>query len=549
MRNDPYDVVVIGYGPVGAAAANLLARAGLSVLAVDRWPGVYPAPRAARLDDGGLRLLQTVGVLDDVAEHVQRSRTDRFAVVLPGGLRLQLRGGPPEPVAPTTAQGHLPEASFVQPEIERALREAARRRGVDALLGHEALRVVETDDGVEVLLRERDGTAVHRVRARYVIGCDGANSSVRGWIGAQVEDLGYAQRILIVDVERSRSTAALPTAPQLHLDPHRPHLFIPIGARHARLEYSVLPGEDTTAVLDPGYLEELVRPWFAPDAPVEVLRRSVFGYRSELVRGWRRGRVLLAGDAAHTMAPWTGNGLLSGWRDVENLSWKLARVLRHGAPVALLDTYETERSPHVRAFIEASAEGGRMLDGQFAAARRAGRPGARPGSTRRSPRPGDLRALAVLAGSLAAQARAGRRGSHPARDAVPAIGPGVGDLPVAPVGTPAPQPVLPDGSRFDDRVGPGFVVVGDAGFLDGTAPATRRAWDALGAAVVGEVPGALARWLDDRGARAVVVRPDRIVAGLARSAAELDGLTARLAAAVLPSAAAVGPGSTDPGRA
>jgi 3-(3-hydroxy-phenyl)propionate hydroxylase len=465
-------VVVVGAGPVGVTAALLLARRGIDVLVLDRHADPHPQPRAVHLDDESLRVLQAAGVADAFT-----------AVSRPmAGLRLLDGGGRTLAEFPRGDGPHgWPQASmFSQPDLEAVLRDALARERRAELRGR--VEVVHVQQGGPVRLTVRDRrTGIEEVLvAEAVLGCDGANSTVRRQIGAGMRDLGPGERWLVVDLV---ADAPLPVWPGVHqvCDAVRPATFMPISGSRYRAEFRLHPGED---VADLNLAELLARFGAAGCA---VVRSAEYRYAAQVADRWRRGRVLLCGDAAHLTPPFIGQGLGLGLRDVHQLTWKLAAVLG-GADDRLLDTHQAERAPHARSLIRVAVLLGRLMTGggeRAALARRAVL-----GGVRRVPR-------------LAAFAAASR--TPPLRPGPlvrrPRFAPG------SPVGGLLPQPPTDRPGRLDDVLGPGWVVLTGGGPIPVDWPGTVLQVDDLGSP---ELVG----WL---GRRSVLVRPDRIVAASVRS--------------------------------
>ena len=458
---DRTEVAVVGYGPVGATLANLLGRAGIRTCVYERSVEPYPLPRACHLDAEIMRIFQGAGLGESMAAVVEPSR----------GMLFTDAGGNPlfdyEDFTRDPILGWHEDYVFIQPELDAALRAGAER-----------FDCVEVRLGVEV-------ADWRTLPARWVVACDGAAGTSRGLAGIDSVDLGYDQRWLVVDV-MLRRPVELPDIIHQVCDPQRPATFVPSARNHRRWEFRLADDETDEEVRAPEHVWRLLSPWLRP-GDGEVVRAAVYAFHATVAEAWRRGRLLLAGDAAHQMPPFMGQGMCSGIRDAANLAWKLREVLRGGAPERLLDSYEAERRPHVERCIELSIEAGRLLDEP-----------AFPAADRDD----------------------GERWSRlPPLTGLFQETPG-GAAPF-PVGHQARQPTVEVSGRrrlLDDVAGPGWYLV-SAGAADGAGFA--RVVDATR---LGDPDGWLARLLG--GAHAVLIRPDRYVYGTAATPADVAGLLA-----------------------
>jgi len=506
-----YDVAIVGYGPVGQTLAILLGQRGWTVGVFERQPAAYPLPRAVHFDHEVGRILQAAGVGDDVAARSEPADVYEWRNAA-GATLLRF---------PSKAVGvsGWPEANmFAQPELEDLLDVRARSLAtVDVHRGYDVVAIDAADDGesdaehVRLELATADGKRVD-VAARFVVGCDGANSFVRPHLGATVSDLGFFFDWLIVDVRPHRPTVWSPLNVQV-CDPVRPTTLVSGGPGRRRWEFMRLPGETIEDLNREETAWRLLAPWDVTPANATLERHTVYRFQARWVDRWRAGRLLLAGDAAHQMPPFAGQGMCSGLRDAANLGWKLDLVLGEQASDAILDTYASERIPQVRQVIDFSIELGKVIcvaDPAEAAARDA---------------------------AMTAAAR--ETGLTPPLP-TPAIGPGLlaeGD-PLA--GRLVVQGVVRRGQalgRFDDVVGGGFVLLSAAGDPTRRLPAPLAAFFAsvggVGAHVgpgapVDDVEGRYARWFAAHPVGAVLQRPDFHVFGTARDIEETPDLVAQL---------------------
>jgi 3-(3-hydroxy-phenyl)propionate hydroxylase len=490
-------VVVVGAGPTGITAATLLAQHGLDCLVLDRWPGVYPQPRAVHLDDEIYRVIARLGIADEFAAisrptlglRLLRNRSGRFGVLADFNRD------------PTRSPHGFPQANmFDQPELEALLR-ANLKRYPNARVRGDAEVTALTDGGqcIRVTFTDRTDGRVHQIDAGYVLGCDGANSTVRAQIGSAMRDLNFQQRWLVVDVASNSDLHQWDGVHQV-CDPVRAATYMRIGPARYRWEFQLLAGEtaDDFGTLDA--LRPLIAPWTAEVANTELtlLRVTEYTFRAQIADRWRRGNIFLLGDAAHLTPPFVGQGMGAGMRDAANLAWKIAGVHDGTLAADVLDTYERERKPHTRHMIRLALSIGWAMTG-----------GGRVGNLARRavlPRvrliPG-LRDKVVDSATPALRASALVRKSRRRRQLA---------------GSLCPNPLLPNGQRLDEVVGTGFALITTShpGAAD-EASLRRR-----GVLVLVAEPGsALETWLQRGRARAALVRPDGTVMHAGRNVAAL----------------------------
>jgi 3-(3-hydroxy-phenyl)propionate hydroxylase len=344
----PVDVLIVGYGPVGATLANLLGRYGVRTLVVDKATEIYRAPRAIALDNEALRILQMAGLeegaFDTIAIPAVHMRSPTFGEY----ARIAAAG---------TIDGHPKLVTFFQPQLEAVLRERLSRYDcVQAQTGVELLGFEPQADGVAVKLKLADGTPAC-VAARFLVGADGANSKVRQDLGFGFGGRTFVQDWLVVDAKR------VPNPIQdieFICDPARPvpHMVAP-GDRQ-RWEFMLRPGETREQMERPETVRRLLAPW-ARTEEIEIERVAVYRFHARVADRFSQGRVFLVGDAAHITPPFAGQGLVAGLRDVANLSWKLAWVAQGRADERILDSYDVERRPHAKAIINLALFMGKLV--------------------------------------------------------------------------------------------------------------------------------------------------------------------------------------------
>ncbi len=356
MRSGSYDadVIVVGCGPVGVMAALRCAQRGLSVIAIDRSTEIYPLPRALGMDDEIQELIARAGLLEEFKI---------YSVPLPGGEFVDASGrqvvGIDRPPGTVGALGLPPLVTFNQPAVERMLRTAARSAGVDMRLGLGAFAVQDIEGGVRLELGDDGGDT--SITARWAIAADGAKSTIRSRRGIEMMDQGFDQTWLVVDTTLVDPDLPLPRLARQQCDPARMCTFVPGPGRHRRWEFRLGPDEGREAVLDEAVIADLLSPWGTP-GQLEVDRAAVYRFHANVADTFRDGPVFLAGDAAHQMPPFNGQGMCTGMRDVENLSWKLAAVAQGHAGDALLDTYDEERRPHAAQQVAHSVDSGLLME-------------------------------------------------------------------------------------------------------------------------------------------------------------------------------------------
>ncbi|MFI9756602.1 bifunctional 3-(3-hydroxy-phenyl)propionate/3-hydroxycinnamic acid hydroxylase [Streptomyces sp. NPDC051963] len=506
------DVAIVGNGPIGAALSVLLAQRGRRVTVLERRPRPYLLPRATSFDGETARLLAATGIgagFDRITEPANgyQWRTAAGQTLLDISFSAQGRYG-------------WPDANTMhQPALEELLAaRAASLPGITVLRGHRVVDISEEEERVTLTVEGDDG-APSTVRARWVVGCDGANSFVREHLGVPVTDLGFSYEWLLCDVELHESRAFTPTNVQI-CDPSRPTTLVGSGPGHRRWEFMRLPGESSAELNREETAWRLLKPFGVTPDTATLLRSTTYIFRATWADEWRAGRVLLAGDAAHLMPPFAGQGMCSGIRDVTNLAWKLDLTLSGLADASVLDTYGEERRQHVKESILSSVQLGRVIcvtdpaaaaerDATVLASRR-GRTGpaepepAKPLSEGLLRRPG-----ADPAGAVVPQGRVSVQGSTGLFDDV--VGRGFVLLT-----TDDPRPALgADRSSFLRALSCHVVRLLPPGAAEDTGQDLTDVID---------VDGLYRAYLAEHDATAVLVRPDYHVFGAAKGAEDLAAL-------------------------
>jgi 3-(3-hydroxy-phenyl)propionate hydroxylase len=514
-----YEVIIVGAGPTGLTAANVLAHAGHHVAIFERHPTLYNLPRAGHIDTECLRVLQGIGCLDAVMEDAYPIR--QVPLLDAAGEFLM------ELVPAHQSSSSFRSVMMYQPLLEEALfRELGRHRGfADLHLGW-TVNAVEQDEGsVYVEARRTESAegrecgviAPARISCDYLIAADGASSAIREGLGIEREDFGISERWLDIDLAYRRPCDF--GVPRLFADPKRPLFLSPLGRTHHRFECQLFPNEPTPEFSTPEKAWMLMAQRGITQDDVEIVRQAVYIFEYRLAQRWRERRIFLMGDAAHTMSPLLGQGMSSGMRDAANLGWKLDLVLRGRLDDSMLDSYQTERRPHVKTWGDLSVTAGHFIcetDPEKAAARDAflrqgGAPPLRPPPTLTS-------------------------GLFDLSFNSPAVG---GHL--------FPQRNVRMQGRvglFDDIAGEGFFLVSrgdprpflsaaDARFMERVGMRCLRfSKDVDDARVLSDETGEYARFFQENAVEAVIVRPDRYVFGAVAGLTQLGVLMGKLAGAL-----------------
>jgi 3-(3-hydroxy-phenyl)propionate hydroxylase len=479
----------------------LLGQAGLSVYVCDRLPGVYEIPRAIALDHEIMRVFQQIGVIEAIAPYFEPFTPSEYFGVDGQLIRRMTMVNPPYP------QGYTPSMVFTQPPVEMAIRQCvARLPNVKVELGTELKSLEQDADSATLSLRSDQGND-STVRARWVIACDGGSSVVRGQLGIALEDLGFDEPWLVVDVRvNEKGLAKLPKTSVQYCEPDRPCTFVIGPGNHRRWEISLKSGENAQEAATPEGTWTLLSRWLSREDG-ELWRQASYRFHALVAERWKMGRVFLAGDSAHMQPPFLGQGMCQGVRDVANLCWKLAAVIKgevaDQAAEALLESYGTERKAHVRELTSRiKAIGAVICERDVVKARER-----------------DEKLLGECGGVVK---------DTPRQDVLPRLECGLlSTLNTSGRGTLFPQPKLANGSLMDVSMGYGWRLVHD-GTLSARCNLPSVTSISLADETTAETEGVVAEWMLKHGCHAALVRPDHYVFGTANTKEQIDLLLVEL---------------------
>lgn len=508
-RDDSYEVAIVGYGPTGVTLANFLGRYGIRTVVIERDRELYERARAVTVDGKTIRQFQALGLDEELKKDMDVTPAVRWKTY--DGRELLRTTFSASPT------GHASSYMIFQPSLEATLRAAVESYAgtVDVHFGEQFVALNQDDHGVTIeTVNDQTGKKSSFI-ARYLVGADGGSSAVRGALGVELQGTTRERVWIVIDAKVKRWW------PERQIltfwsDAVRPCVDVPLALDHHRWEFPLGPDESPEDFASDESMWKLLAPLGIDNTKVEILHKAFYNHHVRQAKNWQVGRVILAGDAAHMMPPWGGQGMQSGMRDAVNLSWKLRAVLRAGLDDSILATYQPERQPNVTSVTNQSVGIGRLIEVEATRAQR----------------------MRNRVSALVTRLRGARRAAGVRPELFAGFITGVPGESNA-VGKTIPQPhvATQSGHRtlFDNILGTDFAVLG----LD-VDPRTRmsendiRDWSLLGARFVtlrsaGAMPegdddivdfeDVLAPWFHRHSARVIVLRPDRFVV-----ATDLTGL-------------------------
>ena len=351
-----YDVVIVGFGPTGGTLANLLALQGFSILIIEKEKSFYPLPRAVHFDDEIMRVFQTIGITDKFLKHTIINKGTKFV-----NSKNQVVLDWPRPRS-ITENGWYPSYRFHQPDLERKLRRRLKDfKKVSVMQSTKVNSLKEEKSSVKIFIENINNNKISEIRAKYIIGCDGARSTIRKQIKAKFQNLGFTQKWAVVDLILKKNKKELPDRTIQYSNSKRPATYCRNVGKRRRWEFAINNAESEKKVLSNSYIWNFLKPWLKPSEAL-MERKTIYTFQSAISKKWKKGRVFLAGDAAHLMPPFMGQGMCAGVRDASNLAWKIAYCLKNNHSEKLLNTYQSERYSNVIEYIKTTVKMGEFVN-------------------------------------------------------------------------------------------------------------------------------------------------------------------------------------------
>ena len=351
-----FDITIVGLGPTGGTLSNLLAMHGFSILILDREKSFYPLPRAVHFDDEIMRVFQTIGITKEFLKHTIINKGTKFV-----NSREKVILDWPRPKK-ITDNGWYPSYRFHQPDLEKQLRKKLKNyKRVFIEQNSEVKKIINTKNYVDISYLNTINHKKYNVRSKYLVGCDGANSITRKQMKTKMDNLGFTQKWAVIDLILKKKKNNLPDRTIQYSNPKQPATYCRNVGRRRRWEFAIKKNQSDKEVLSENYIWNFLKPWLNKSEAI-IERKTIYQFESAIARKWRKGRVFIAGDAAHLMPPFMGQGMCAGIRDVSNLAWKIATCVRSKHNNTFLNTYQTERSLNVKEYIETTMRMGEFVN-------------------------------------------------------------------------------------------------------------------------------------------------------------------------------------------
>ena len=472
-----FDVTIVGLGPAGGTLANLLAMHGFSILILDREKSFYPLPRAVHFDDEIMRVFQTIGITKEFLKHTIINKGTKF---VNSKDKVILDWPRPKKI---TDNGWYPSYRFHQPDLEKKLRKKLKNYKKDSIeQNSEVKKIINSKNQVDIIYANISSHKEYIVRSKYLVGCDGANSITRKQMKTTMDNLGFTQKWAVVDLILKKKKNNLPDRTIQYSNPKQPATYCRNVGKRRRWEFAIKKNHSDKKVLSERYIWNFLKPWLKKSEAI-IERKTIYTFESAIARKWRKGRVFIAGDAAHLMPPFMGQGMCAGIRDASNLAWKIANCLRNKFNETLLNTYQSERSLNVKEYIETTMRMGEFVN-------------------------------AVESIQITDNIRSDNKGIKSMQSIKPKLGKGLGNLKDKNRGKTFPQFKIKNNKTLDNNFSKKGMIV----LSSDVNPKTSKYYSILKAKNFSNV----SRYLKNIKSKAILVRPDRFILASARSNKEVN---------------------------
>ena len=472
-----FDVTIVGLGPAGGTLANLLAMHGFSILILDREKSFYPLPRAVHFDDEIMRVFQTIGITKEFLKHTIINKGTKF---VNSKDKVILDWPRPKKI---TDNGWYPSYRFHQPDLEKKLRKKLKNyKKVSIEQNSEVKKIINSKNKVDITYANISNHKEHIVRSKYLVGCDGANSITRKQMKTTMDNLGFTQRWAVVDLILKKKKNNLPDRTIQYSNPKQPATYCRNVGKRRRWEFAIKKNHSDKKVLSESYIWNFLKPWLKKSEAI-IERKTIYTFESAIARKWRKGRVFIAGDAAHLMPPFMGQGMCAGIRDASNLAWKIANCLRNKFNETLLNTYQSERSLNVKEYIETTMRMGEFVN-------------------------------AVESIQITDNIKSDNKGIKSMQSIKPKLGKGLGNLKDKNRGKTFPQFKIKNNKTLDNNFSKKGMIV----LSSDVNTKTSKYYSILKAKNFSNV----SRYLKNIKSKAILVRPDRFILASARSNKEVN---------------------------
>ena len=467
-----FDVTIVGLGPAGGTLANLLAMHDFSILILDREKSFYPLPRAVHFDDEIMRVFQTIGITKEFLKHTIINKGTKF---VNSKDKVILDWPRPKKI---TENGWYPSYRFHQPDLEKKLRKKLKNyKKVSIEQNSEVIKIKNSKNHVDITYLNINNHKEYLLRSKYVIGCDGANSITRKQMKTKMDNLGFTQKWAVVDLILKKKKNNLPDRTIQYSNPKQPATYCRNVGRRRRWEFAIKKNHSDKKVLSENYIWNFLKPWLNKSEAI-IERKTIYTFESAIARKWRKGRVFIAGDAAHLMPPFMGQGMCAGIRDASNLAWKIANCIRNKFDETLLNTYQSERSLNVKEYIETTMRMGEFVN-------------------------------AVESIQITDNIKSDNKGIKSMQSIKPKLGKGLGNLKDRNRGKTFPQFKLKNNKTLDDHFSKKGMII----LSSDIKPKISKNCSLLKAKNLSNV----SKYLKNINSKAILVRPDRFILASARS--------------------------------